>query len=166
MKNLRSTVLLTGLTSLNSLAGNSVLVLGQSYAFFPVYLLIRSLTLCSLFSDARVLTICAGSVWALELAYVNLPADSRGIRGWFLPEKYQRKRKDDGQVISLSLSVCVCARARVVFVECLYFNILFIVCCISNSHFLSICLCVCSSYFCYYLFSSNWRVYISQQRRK
>ena len=38
-------------------------------------------------------------MWALELAYVNLPADSRGFRGWFLPDRFQRKKKDtDGEV--------------------------------------------------------------------
>jgi len=55
-----------------------VLILGQSYAFFPVYLLI--------------------TVWAVEIAYVNLPADSRGCRGWFLPVMCQRKRNDDDHI--------------------------------------------------------------------
>tara|TARA_R110002050_G_scaffold286173_2_gene436503 strand:- start:248 stop:1057 length:810 start_codon:yes stop_codon:yes gene_type:complete len=55
-----------------------VLILGQSYAFVPVYLLI--------------------TVWAVEIAYVNLPADSIGCRGWCLPVRLQRKKKGDDEI--------------------------------------------------------------------
>mmetsp|Transcript_43108 Transcript_43108/g.60452 ORF Transcript_43108/g.60452 Transcript_43108/m.60452 type:complete len:861 (-) Transcript_43108:47-2629(-) len=56
-------------TGVSSSFGDSTMIFGQSYAFFPVILLL--------------------SVWAIEIAYVNLPITSRGIKGWFLPEKCQ-----------------------------------------------------------------------------